>query len=51
MSENIRVGEASGLADNHLKVRYIQVSEGMPYKNSSGDEVANVLVNDDIAHT
>ena len=41
----------------HLKWRVLVHSEpcflsvSLPDKNSSGDEIANVLVNDDIAHT
>ena len=32
----------------HNKTHSITINQ---YKNSSGDEIANVLVNDDIAHT
>ena len=33
----------------HAKSSYVAFS--VSYKNSSGDEIVNVLVNDDIAHT
>ena len=34
-----------------VALRSIGGDATMTYKNSSGDEIANVLVNDDIAHT
>jgi len=36
-----------GFADEDSHVMYVAEVD----KNSSGDEIANVLVNDDIAHT
>ena len=38
-----------GKRDAVLKLKKTDVT--FPYKNSSGDEIANILVNDDIAHT
>jgi len=34
-----------------LNFNMFSTTRGNKYKNSSGDEIANVLVNDDIAHT